>query len=257
MAIQLSGILDGEPTVESDLGEVWFRKTATGYMGYLPVTYNAEGGDHTLQLTCGTLQKEITLTVTRTLYDTVSVPAEEDVGGGEEFRNAIWPLYTTGSSAKLWNGRFEAPSAGAVSLAYGTTQMVDGQRSGQATGLTYAAADGDSAGVRGMLRAMDYIDRHLCEKLTLADIAAQAGCSPTYFSALFRRYNTVSLWEYITTRRVEQAVRRICAPDFSETMLSVALGCGFNSTASFNRAFRQCTGMTPSEYRHAGNILLH
>lgn len=121
----------------------------------------------------------------------------------------------------------------------------------------YAAADGDSAGVRGMLRAMDYIDRHLCEKLTLADIAAQAGCSPTYFSALFRRYNTVSLWEYITTRRVEQAVRQICAPDFSETMLSVALGCGFNSTASFNRAFRQCTGMTPSEYRHAGNILLH
>ena len=144
VAIQLSGILDGEPTVESDLGEVWFRKTATGYMGYLPVTYNAEGGDHTLQLTCGTLQKEITLTVTRTLYDTVSVPAEEDVGGGEEFRNAIWPLYTTGSSAKLWNGRFEAPSAGAVSLAYGTTQMVDGQRSGQATGLTYAAADGET-----------------------------------------------------------------------------------------------------------------
>ena len=36
----------------------------------------------------------------RQLYDTVSVPAEEDVGGGEEFRNAIWPLYTTGSSAK-------------------------------------------------------------------------------------------------------------------------------------------------------------
>lgn len=144
VAIQLSGILDGEPTVESDLGEVWFRKTATGYMGYLPVTYNAEGGDHTLQLTCGTLQKEITLTVTRTLYDTVSVPAEEDAGGGEEFRNAIWPLYTTGSSAKLWNGRFEAPSAGAVSLAYGTTQMVDGQRSGQATGLTYAAADGET-----------------------------------------------------------------------------------------------------------------
>ncbi|MCO7109289.1 hypothetical protein NIA69_09145 [Gemmiger formicilis] len=44
------------------------------------------------------------------MYDTVTVPAEEDTGGGEEFRNAIWPLYTTGSSAKLWNGRFEAPA---------------------------------------------------------------------------------------------------------------------------------------------------
>ena len=80
VAIQLSGILDGEPTVETDLGTVWFRKTASGYMGYLPVTYNAEGGDHTLSLTCGSLNKEIILTVTRTLYDTVDVPAEESAG---------------------------------------------------------------------------------------------------------------------------------------------------------------------------------
>ena len=144
VAVQLSGILDGEPSLETDLGTVWFRKTASGYMGYIPVTYNAEGGDHTLHLTCGSLEKDITLTVTRTIYDTVTVPAEEDTGGGEEFRNAIWPLYTTGSSAKLWNGRFEAPSAGAVAMEYGVTQMVDGQRSGQATGLTYAAADGET-----------------------------------------------------------------------------------------------------------------
>ena len=144
VAVQLSGILDGEPSLETDLGTVWFRKTASGYMGYIPVTYNAEGGDHTLHLTCGSLEKDITLTVTRTIYDTVTVPAEEDTGGGEEFRNAIWPMYTTGSSAKLWNGRFEAPSAGAVAMEYGVTQMVDGQRSGQATGLTYAAADGET-----------------------------------------------------------------------------------------------------------------
>ena len=144
VAVQLSGILDGEPSLETDLGSVWFRRTASGYMGYIPVTYNAEGGDHTLHLTCGSLEKDITLTVTRTMYDTVTVPAEEDTGGGEEFRNAIWPLYTAGSSAKLWNGRFEAPSAGAVVMEYGVTQMVDGQRSGQATGLTYAAADGET-----------------------------------------------------------------------------------------------------------------
>ena len=59
VAVQLSGILDGEPSLETDLGTVWFRKTASGYMGYLPVTYNAEGGDHTLHLTCGSLEKDI------------------------------------------------------------------------------------------------------------------------------------------------------------------------------------------------------
>ena len=52
VALYLTGILDGEPSLETDLGTVWFRRTAGGYMGYIPITYNAEGGDHTLQLTC-------------------------------------------------------------------------------------------------------------------------------------------------------------------------------------------------------------
>ena len=53
-ALVITGILDGsEPTVETDLGDVWFRPVTGGYMGYIPVTYNAEGGPHTLTVTCG------------------------------------------------------------------------------------------------------------------------------------------------------------------------------------------------------------
>ena len=66
VALYLTGILDGEPSLETDLGTVWFRRTAGGYMGYIPITYNAEGGDHTLQLTCGSLTRDLTLTVTNT-----------------------------------------------------------------------------------------------------------------------------------------------------------------------------------------------
>lgn len=144
VAIMLSGILDGEPSLETDLGTVWFRKTTSGYMGYIPVTYNAESGDHVMTLTCGSLTQEITLSVSKTEYGNVDVPAEEDVGGAEEFRNAIWPLYTTGESEKLWSGAFQRPSAGEVTMSYGVVQMVDGQRSGQATGLTYGAASGET-----------------------------------------------------------------------------------------------------------------
>ena len=53
-ALVITGILDGsEPAVETDLGDVWFRPVTGGYMGYIPVTYNAEGGPHTLTVTCG------------------------------------------------------------------------------------------------------------------------------------------------------------------------------------------------------------
>ena len=144
VAVMLSGILDGEPSLETDLGTVWFRKTASGYMGYIPVTYNAESGDHVMTLTCGSLTSEITLSVSQTQYDNIDVEADESTGGAEEYRNAIWPLYTTSEAGKLWNGNFQRPSASEVAVEYGAVQMVDGQRSGQATGLTYAAPAGET-----------------------------------------------------------------------------------------------------------------
>ena len=144
VAIMLSGILDGEPSLDTDLGDVWFRKTTSGYMGYIPVTYNAESGDHTMTLTCGSLTQQITLSVSKTEYGNASVEAEEESGGAEEYRNAIWPLYTTSESEKLWSGAFQRPSAGEVSMGYGVVQMVDGQRSGQSTALTYAAQPGET-----------------------------------------------------------------------------------------------------------------
>lgn len=144
VALQLSGILDGEPSLETDLGSVWFRKTASGYMGYIPVTYNAESGDHTLTLTCGSLTRELTLTVSKTEYGNVTTEASEESGGAEEFRNAIWPLYTTGEGEKYWSGAFLRPSTSAVRCPYGAVYMVDGQRSGQSTGLTYDAPAGET-----------------------------------------------------------------------------------------------------------------
>ena len=144
VALYLTGILDGEPSLETDLGTVWFRRTAGGYMGYIPITYNAEGGDHTLQLTCGSLTRDLTLTVTNTQHKTVELPAEEDVGGAEEYRNAIWPLYTNSTGQKLWNGLFVAPSSSTIAVHYGDIQMRDGQRSGQSTGLTYSAPDNET-----------------------------------------------------------------------------------------------------------------
>lgn len=106
----------------------------------------------------------------------------------------------------------------------------------------------------GILKAMAFIDAHLEEPLSLSDIAAVAGISPNYFSALFRRICNVTLWDYITAKRVEKAIRMICE-ETDRTMLEIALACGFNNTANFNKAFKKQTGMTPSRYRSAGDML--
>jgi len=143
-ALVITGILDGsEPTVETDLGDVWFRPVTGGYMGYIPVTYNAEGGPHTLTVTCGSLTQELTLNVMQSEAKIVDVAAEADIpGAATEYKNAIWPLYTQGSSEKLWQGNFASPVPSAILADYGARLRTDGTITGRATGINYNAAAG-------------------------------------------------------------------------------------------------------------------
>ena len=110
--------------------------------------------------------------------------------------------------------------------------------------------------IKCIRRALVYIDLHLEDKLCLEDIAAAAGMSPAYFSTVFRRVSRIGLWEYITSKRIDKAVRLMTAEDRSETMLEIAARCGYNSTANFNKAFKRRMGMTPSEYLHTDRMPL-
>lgn len=108
----------------------------------------------------------------------------------------------------------------------------------------------------GILRAMAYIEDHLSEPLTLEKIAAEAGISPNYFSTLFRRFCGVTLWEHVQTKRIELAIRLLRSGE-KQNILEIALACGFNNTANFNKAFRRHTGVTPSYYRSVEDRLLN
>lgn len=111
-------------------------------------------------------------------------------------------------------------------------------------------------GFKGIMRAITYIDRHLTEPLSLEDIADVAGISPTYFSCLFKKLCQVNLWDYIISKRVEKAAYLICDEENEQTVLQIALACGFNSTASFNKQFKRVTGLTPTQYRKEGHGII-
>lgn len=97
-----------------------------------------------------------------------------------------------------------------------------------------------------ILAVYDYIDGHLDEDLTLGGLASIANLSPNYFSHIFKEMNGVSLWDHITSKRIEKAVNLILSPYSELTMSEVALLCGFNNTVSFNKAFKKLKGVTPS-----------
>ena len=108
-----------------------------------------------------------------------------------------------------------------------------------------------------MVSVYDYIEDHLSEELRLKDIAGIASLSPNYFSHLFKKLNGISLWEYITAKRIEKAAHLIVSRQQNATMLEIAIQCGFNNTVSFNKAFKKQKGVTPGQLKKNPKLLLH
>ena len=112
-----------------------------------------------------------------------------------------------------------------------------------------AAPAASTAGARNLRRAIDYIGENLSEPLTLAAIADVAYMSPTYFSAVFKKLNGISPWEYITIKRVEKAVHMLKTTDL--TKIEIAERCGFSGASNFYKMFRRVTGKRPSDFKGA------
>lgn len=95
--------------------------------------------------------------------------------------------------------------------------------------------------------ALDYIEERLCCEITQNDIAAATSSSLSSVQKLFRYCFHMSLGEYIQKRRLTIAAKELIETD--DTILNIAIKCGFNSPEVFTRAFHKIWHKTPSEYR--------
>ncbi len=96
-------------------------------------------------------------------------------------------------------------------------------------------------------QALEYIDSHYMEDVTLEEVADNVGFSKYHFSRLFKQYTNYTFCDYLTYRRIKVAEDYLASPDYSVT--EVAMQAGFSSISTFNRLFKQQKGCTPSEYR--------
>lgn len=98
--------------------------------------------------------------------------------------------------------------------------------------------------------AIDYIDRHLTDPtLTVDSCCCAVGCSPSALSKLFRRQMNTSAARYIRQKRLALALTLLkqgC------TVGETSLRCGFGSTETFHRAFKEHYGVTPGQLRGSG-----
>lgn len=106
---------------------------------------------------------------------------------------------------------------------------------------------GEASYLAQMDAAVNYINAGLSEELTLESVARSAGMSRSYFSTVFRQLNGITVWSYITNKRIELAMRLL--RDTGMRVVDVAGASGFGNLANFNRSFRRSTHMSPTEYR--------
>lgn len=91
---------------------------------------------------------------------------------------------------------------------------------------------------------------YLDPNLSLTQLSKAIRMSPTLVSDLINRGLGQNFNDYINRYRVKTIVNRLSDENYNHlSILSIALDNGFNSKATFNRAFKKITGKAPSEYR--------
>lgn len=91
---------------------------------------------------------------------------------------------------------------------------------------------------------------HLDEDLSLAALAEKIGLSPFHLQRTFSSAVGETPKKFTSRLRLARAAVMLLVT--SDSILDVALSCGFQSHESFIRAFRRNFGMVPSAYRGRG-----
>lgn len=95
--------------------------------------------------------------------------------------------------------------------------------------------------------AIAYIQDHYAETdITNDKLAALTGISTVYFRRLFNEAYRVSPMKYIHNIRIDKA-KKLLLSDY-HSISFIAESVGFSSVYSFSRAFKNATGVSPSEY---------
>ena len=96
-------------------------------------------------------------------------------------------------------------------------------------------------------RACRFIQEHLGEKITVAEIAEAAGISYNHLKTVFQGDMNMSLVEYLNRKRIQQVEFMVAAEHRSLEEAGAAVG--IHDPKYLSRLFRRYTGMTVSEYR--------
>ena len=95
--------------------------------------------------------------------------------------------------------------------------------------------------------AMDYVEEHILERVSVQDAAAAIGITPNYLSSLFKRQLGQNFMDYVNAAKV----RRACAllREKNSLVYEVSHMLGYDNAYYFTKVFKRYMKLTPSEYQ--------
>lgn len=95
-------------------------------------------------------------------------------------------------------------------------------------------------------RVLAYIDEHMGERISLGELAREAGISRFHFARQFRLSTGESPMEYLRRVRIERSKRILQARE--TTIAEVAATLGFSDQSHFTRIFGRLVGVSPGNF---------
>ena len=96
-------------------------------------------------------------------------------------------------------------------------------------------------------RAKAVIENSFARRLSVGEVAREIAVDDRYLYNLFRRYEGISVKEYIDRCAVNNACALLTGSDMSVSQ--IARGLGFDDVYAFSKFFRKRTGVSPTQYR--------
>lgn len=103
-----------------------------------------------------------------------------------------------------------------------------------------------------VIRIVDYLNKYFREKITLEHLAEVTSYNKSYISQIVKQNLGINYYEYLTRVRMREAVFSLT--NTTEKISDIAFSNGFSDVKSFNTAFKDRFGKSPSQYR---KMLIH
>ena len=95
--------------------------------------------------------------------------------------------------------------------------------------------------------AKELISKNLSKRMTITDMAAQAGMNRSKLTAAFKNFYGKSIYHFILDVRMQNAKQLLLEDDLP--IKTIAKLCGYSNIQSFSKVFKKYWGEAPAQFQ--------